>query len=98
LFKGYLTVAERCTVCDLDFSDVDSGDGPAVFIVLILGAIVTAAALAVEIAYQPPFWVHFTIWIPTILVGSLAFLRPFKAILIALQYKHGATQHLDIEH
>jgi len=88
LFKGFLTIAERCPVCGLDLSAQDSGDGPAVFIVLILGAIVVALALVSEVEFQPPLWVHALIWPPVILGGALGMLRPFKATLIALQYKH----------
>lgn len=93
LFSGFLTVAERCTVCDLDFTNVDSGDGPAVFVIMALGFLVTAGALIVEVAYQPPYWLHFVIWFPAILIGGLALLRPSKAMLIALQFKHQAKQH-----
>ena len=40
LFDGYLTVAARCSACGLDLSKADSGDGPAVFIIFILGFLV----------------------------------------------------------
>ena len=43
LFDGFLSLAKRCTVCGLDYSFADSGDGPAVFIMLIVGFIVTGA-------------------------------------------------------
>jgi uncharacterized protein (DUF983 family) len=88
LYKGFLKVADRCTVCGLDLSAQDSGDGPAVFIVLILGFVVVALALIVEVKFEPPLWVHAIIWPPVILGGALAMLRPFKGVLIALQYKH----------
>ncbi len=97
LFDGYLAVGKRCPRCNLDFAFVDSGDGPAVFVILILGFLVAAAALLVEVAFQPPYWLHMLLWLPTILVGALAMLRLFKATLIALQFKHMATQDTDIE-
>ncbi len=93
LFRGFLTDAERCEVCELDFAAVDSGDGPAVFVILVAGFLVTMGALIVEVSYQPPYWVHFVLWFPAILVGGLGLLRPFKATLIALQFKHKAKQH-----
>ena len=93
LFGGFLTVAERCGVCGLDFADMDSGDGPAVFVIMALGFLVTAGALIVEVAYQPPYWLHSVIWFPAILIGGLALLRPSKAMFIALQFKHQAKQH-----
>jgi len=58
LYAGFLTLRPRCEVCDLDFTFIDSGDGPAVFVILFAGFVVVGAALLVEVAYQPPFWVH----------------------------------------
>lgn len=58
------------------------------FVILIVGAIVAGGALLTEVAYQPPYWVHAAIWGPALVILSLAFLRPFKAALIVLQYKH----------
>ena len=88
LFRGYLTVVPRCAVCDLDLSAQDSGDGPAVFIILILGIVVVGLAIWLETAFEPPLWVHAALWFPFILGASLAVLRPLKAYMIALQYKH----------
>ncbi len=92
LYAGYLKVAKRCEECDLDYAKVDSGDGPAVFIILIVGFIVTFLALAVEVAFHPPYWVHAVLWTPLILVLSLGLLPVFKATLISLQYAHGARE------
>ncbi|MEE8188912.1 MAG: DUF983 domain-containing protein [Kiloniellales bacterium] len=91
LYSGYLTVAERCGLCGLDLGKADSGDGPAVFIILILGAVVVGLALLLEIHVQPPMWVHMTIWPALILGGALGMLRPAKALLIALQYRYEAS-------
>jgi uncharacterized protein (DUF983 family) len=92
LYQGFLAVRERCPVCGLDYSFADSGDGPVVFIMLIVGFIVTGGALAVEILYQPPYWVHGALWIPLAIGLSLLILRPFKALLIALQYANKAAE------
>lgn len=89
LFAGFLTVAPRCNACGLDFSGVESADGPAVFTILIVGFAVVFAALYVETVYRPSYWVHAALWLPAIVIGSLAILRPLKATLIALQYRHG---------
>lgn len=92
LFAGYLNVADRCEACDLDFSYVDSGDGPAVFVILIVGAIVAGAALVVEVSYTPPYWVHAVLWLPLAIGLPLLLLRPFKGVLLALQFKHKAQE------
>ncbi len=90
LFEGFLTVAERCPNCGLDLRAADSGDGPAVFVIFVTGPLVTALALWVESVFEPPYWVHLALWGPAVLGGSLALLRPFKATLIALQYRYKA--------
>ncbi|MFQ5955825.1 MAG: DUF983 domain-containing protein [Kiloniellales bacterium] len=91
LFAGFLTVAERCRACHLDLTKADSGDGPAVFMILILGALVVPLVFVVERGFEPPMWVHVLIWPPLILGGALAMLRPLKGLLIALQYKYKAS-------
>jgi uncharacterized protein (DUF983 family) len=88
LFQGFLRVRERCPVCGADLSGQDSGDGPVAFIILIAGGIVVALALLTEVAWQPPVWLHLALWLPLTVVLVLGLMRPFKATLIALQYKH----------
>jgi uncharacterized protein (DUF983 family) len=91
LFSGFLTLKAGCESCGLDYAFIDSGDGPAVFIIMIAGAIVVAAALIVEVKYQPPFWVHAVLWLPLILAITLLPLRAMKSLLIALQFHHKAA-------
>ena len=88
LYDGLLRVAAGCGVCGLDFGPHDSGDGPAVFVILILGAIAVGLALGLEILAEPPVWVHMAVWPPAIVALALALLRPAKAILVALHYKN----------
>ena len=88
LFTGLLSVRKTCEACGLDLSSQDAGDGPAVLVILFLGLIVVGLAALVEINFAPPIWVHLVLWTPLILVGAIAMLRPIKAGLIALQYRH----------
>ncbi len=92
LFHGFIGLKPNCDKCGLDFSFADAGDGPAVFGILIGGFIVVFAAMVVEIAYQPPYWVHAALWVPLILIVTLGPLRPIKGVLIALQYHHKAAE------
>jgi uncharacterized protein (DUF983 family) len=92
LFQGFLALRPRCEHCGLDFSFADSADGPAFFIMFFSGFIVAGSALAVEILYAPPYWVHAVLWIPLILITTLLPLRPVKGFLIALQYHHKAEE------
>ena len=92
LYAGFLTLAPRCENCGLDYAFIDSGDGPAVFVIMLAGAIVVAAALIVEVKYQPPFWVHAALWLPLIIVTTIFPLRSMKSLLIALQFHHKAAE------
>jgi uncharacterized protein (DUF983 family) len=93
LFDGVLTVRPRCPGCGLDFSAQDSADGPAVFAILFLGLIVVGLALWVELTFAPPIWVHVVLWTPLIVGGAIAMLRPLKAAMVALQYRHDILHH-----
>jgi uncharacterized protein (DUF983 family) len=92
LYAGFLDLRPRCDACGLDYAFIDSGDGPAVFIIMIAGAIVVASALIVEVKYAPPLWVHAVLWLPLILATTLLPLRAMKSLLIALQFHHKAAE------
>jgi uncharacterized protein (DUF983 family) len=92
LFAGFLTVAPACDKCGLDYAFANSGDGPAVFIILIVGFIVVGMAAVTEGLFHPAPFIHLLLWIPTVIVLSLALLRPFKATMIALQFRHDAAE------
>jgi uncharacterized protein (DUF983 family) len=86
LFDGVLKLAPSCDRCGLDYSFADSGDGPAVFIILIVGFVLLGAVLAVDATYEPAWWVHALIWPPLTLVLCVGLLRPAKGLMIASQY------------
>jgi uncharacterized protein (DUF983 family) len=92
LFSGLLGIQPRCEQCGLDYAFADSGDGPAVFVIMIVGFIVVALALIVEFTLAPPYWVHVLLWVPLILALSIGLLRPLKGFLIAQQYRHKAQE------
>ncbi len=92
LYQGLLSPAKQCNACGLDYSFIDAGDGPAVFVIMVLGFIILALALFVEFTFRPPLWMHIIIWAPAITVTSIWALRFTKAMMIALQYKTKATQ------
>ncbi len=86
---------ERCPACGADFSGQDSGDGPVPFVIFLVGAIVVGLALFVEVRYQPAIWLHFVLWLPLTVVLVLGLIRPAKALMIALQYKHRRDDFLN---
>lgn len=92
LFAGWIRFADRCSACGLDFSAFNVGDGAAAFLTLAIGALVAGLAVAVELAFSPPAWVHVVIW-PIVTLGLiLGSLRITKAALLALEYRNGARE------
>jgi uncharacterized protein (DUF983 family) len=93
LYSGYLTLVETCEVCGLDLRASDSGDGPAVFVMFIVMAVTVPLVFLVYAVFEPPIWVHLILW-PIVVIGlSLWLLRPAKAIMVALQFKHRRSDH-----
>ncbi len=92
LFDSFLRVAPRCAACGFDLSAADSGDGPAVFIILIVGFIACFGMLFTEIAYRPPIWVQLLIWPLVGAVLCFALLRPAKGLMLAMQFHNRASE------
>ena len=92
LFAGVATFAPKCRACGLDFQGFNVGDGPAAFLIFIVGGIVTALAIALELAAEPPFWVHILLWFPLTALMVVGLLRLAKAVLLALEYRHRARE------
>jgi uncharacterized protein (DUF983 family) len=92
LFDGLVKPKAKCSACGLDYGFADAGDGPAVFVILIIGFIVVGLALWLEVNYSPSLLVHLLLWIPLTLVLSLTLLRVLKGIMIALQYRNKAAE------
>jgi uncharacterized protein (DUF983 family) len=92
LFDGFLKVSPSCEACGYDLSKADSGDGPAVFVILIAGFVVAFGALFTEFTFHPPVWVHLVIWLPATLIISLVLLRPLKGVMLAAQFMNKASE------
>lgn len=92
LFSGFLKPMKRCESCGLDLGFAEGTEGPAVFIILIVGFVIVGAAAAVEGLFHPPPFVHLLLWLPGTVILSLLLLRPFKATMIALQYHNKAGE------
>lgn len=92
LFNGFLNTASRCESCGLDYGFADSGDGPAIFVIFAAGFIIIALFALVELTIHPPMFMHLMLWLPLTVILCLALLRPFKGVMIALQYRHDAHE------
>jgi len=93
LFEGFLKVTERCEACGYDLRAADSGDGPAVFIILVVGFIACFGILITEVTLQPPIWVLLITWLPIGAILTLALIRPFKGVMLAMQFHNKASEH-----
>ena len=92
LFLGFLSVRDECEACEFDLRSSDSGDGPAVFVILIAGFVMAFAALFTEVVARPPIWVHLVVFLPLTLALCLGLLRPFKGVMVALQFANRASE------
>jgi uncharacterized protein (DUF983 family) len=92
LFKGAASFAPQCGACGLNFEAFNVGDGPAAFLILVIGALITALAILFELAAGPPFWVHILLWLPTTIAAVIVSLRLAKGALLALEYRNSARE------
>jgi uncharacterized protein (DUF983 family) len=92
LFEGLASFAPKCRACQLDLGTFNVGDGPAAFLTLIVGALVTGLAIALELSVQPPFWVHILLWGPITAVAVIGTLRIAKGMLLAAEYRNSARE------
>jgi uncharacterized protein (DUF983 family) len=86
LFRAYLKVADHCEVCNEAFHHHQADDAPPYFTMVIVGHIVIAAVLMVEVAYHPAVWVHLALWIPLTVILSVALLPMVKGAVVGLQW------------
>ena len=91
LFAGWVRFADRCRACDLVFSSFNVGDGPAAFLILVIGAVLTVAALVTDGAFAPPWWAHL-VWVPIGIAMTIVGLRLAKALLLTQEYVHRARE------
>lgn len=92
LFDGVAKFAPRCRACGLDLAAFNVGDGPAAFLTLIIGALITALAIGLELAAHPPFWLHVVLWVPITTAAVVWGLRAGKGALLAAEYQRRAGE------
>lgn len=86
IFKGFLSVRDRCEVCGLDYSYADPADGPAFFVQMFACVPGVLFTFLFEIFASPPFWAHLVLSLPLVLLSTVLPLRPLKGWLIASQF------------
>lgn len=92
LFRSVTAFAPKCRACGLDYDQYNVGDGPAAFLTLIVGGLIVAIALIVEVNFQPPIWVHVILWLPLTIAAVVGALRVSKGILLILEHRNQARE------
>src|SRR5687768_3991930 len=92
LFAGLVRFAPRCRACGLDYAAFNVGDGPAAFLIMIVGGLIVALAIITQLNFQPPFWVHILLWLPLTVGAVVGALRVAKGMLLALEYRNAARE------
>lgn len=92
LFRNLLELRDSCEVCGLDLRASDAGDGAIVGVILVLGALVVALAFWVEFRFSPPLWMHAVLWPLVTFPLAILLMRPAKAALVALQFRHRSSE------
>lgn len=92
LFAGAVRFSDRCRHCALDFTQFNVGDGPAAFLIMIVGTLITIGAVVLELSVEPPFWVHILLWLPLTIALVIGLLRLAKGALLVLEYRNRARE------
>lgn len=92
LFDGFITLRPSCDACGLDYGFADPADGPAFFIMMTMAFPVTAFGIWLELAFDPPLWVHAVMTLPLLLLACVPVLRPLKGLFIASQFINKAEE------
>ena len=92
LFAGWTAFSARCRACGLELARFNVGDGPAAFLIFIIGGLVVGLAIWLELAAGPPWWLHALLWVPLTLVLTVYGLRLSKAALLYSEYHRGGGQ------
>lgn len=92
MFRSWLTIADRCDHCGLDYRFAAPDDGPAFFSLCIIALPLTAVVVWIQVAFSPPWWTHLLTSVPMMVAGTLLPLRPIKGWLVASQYVNRAQE------
>ena len=92
MFRSWLKLVDKCPVCGLDYRFAAADDGPAFFSLCLIALPLIFVVVWVQVAYDPPPWVHLVTSLPVMVAGCLLPLRPIKGWLVASQYMNRAQE------
>jgi uncharacterized protein (DUF983 family) len=92
MFQSWLRIVPKCGNCGLDYRFAAPDDGPAFFSLCIIALPLIAIVVWLEVAYEPPYWVHLVTSVPLMVAGTILPLRPIKGWLVASQFVNRAQE------
>lgn len=92
LFNGFLKFASQCNACGADFSNEDAGDGPAIFVIFIVGIFIVPMAIAFQLIFDASTALTLTVWIPIIIIACLGLLRLLRGVMFNLAWANKARE------
>jgi len=92
LFKSLLSFVDSCAACGADFRDEDAGDGPAVFVIFIVGIFIIPMALGFHMILNTPLFVTFILWGFIIIGACLWLLRLMRGIMFNIAWQRSARE------
>jgi len=87
-----LAFTDICAVCGADFRDEDAGDGPAIFVIFIVGIFIVPMAIGFDMILDPPFIVTLIIWGPIIIGICLWLLRLMRGVMFNIAWQRSARE------
>ncbi|MGB3456783.1 MAG: DUF983 domain-containing protein [Litorimonas sp.] len=93
LFDGVLSFQDRCDVCGADFSRLeDTGDGPAVFVIFIVGIFIVPIPVLLSVLKGWPAWLSLGLFTPVIIGVSVLLLRWLRGAMFTRQWQQHARE------
>ncbi|MEO8756829.1 MAG: DUF983 domain-containing protein [Devosia sp.] len=86
LFRAYLKVADKCAVCDEEFSHHRADDMPPYLAILIVGHLIVGLMLELQFHAEIAPWVYLVTMVPAAAILPLVLLPPIKGAVVGLQW------------
>ena len=86
LYRAYLKTVEACPGCGEAMHHHRADDAPPYVTIFVVGHLVVASVLAVDMVHEWPMWLIVAVWFPITIALCLAFLPVAKGALVGLQW------------
>ncbi|MDR6708656.1 MULTISPECIES: DUF983 domain-containing protein [unclassified Novosphingobium] len=92
MFKRWLKLQDRCPNCGLNYNFAAPDDGPAFFSLCIVAFPLSFFVVWLQVAFDPPYWVHLVTSLPLMMLGCILPLPYIKGWLVASAYVNHAKE------